>query len=161
MDIKDLSQIINILKQNDVTEFELTQDGVTIKLSRGAQQLVMTTPVAQTRVEPAIGSAPMHSQPMSNGNGHHSSPAQPASDPSLLKVESPIVGTFYRKPSPDKAVFVKEGDYVKKGDTLCIVEAMKLMNEIESPYAGRVEKVLGTEGQVVEFGEVLFLINPS
>jgi acetyl-CoA carboxylase biotin carboxyl carrier protein len=79
----------------------------------------------------------------------------------FTKVESPIVGTFYRKPSPDAELFVKEGDTVSKGQTLCIIEAMKLMNEIESPSSGKIVKILGVEGKVVEFGEVLFLIDPS
>jgi acetyl-CoA carboxylase biotin carboxyl carrier protein len=79
----------------------------------------------------------------------------------FVKVESPIVGTFYRKPSPDADLFVKEGDIVSKGATLCIVEAMKLMNEIESPTSGKIVKILGAEGKVVEFGEVLFLIDPA
>jgi acetyl-CoA carboxylase biotin carboxyl carrier protein len=79
----------------------------------------------------------------------------------FVKVESPIVGTFYRKPSPDSDVFVKEGSSVKKGDTLCIIEAMKLMNEIDAPCDGRVEKILLSEGHVVEFGEALFYINPK
>jgi acetyl-CoA carboxylase biotin carboxyl carrier protein len=78
-----------------------------------------------------------------------------------VKVESPIVGTFYRKPSPDADMFVKEGDTVSKGDTLCIIEAMKLMNEIEAPTSGKIVKILGVEGQVIEFGEVLFLIDPA
>ncbi len=76
-------------------------------------------------------------------------------------MESPLVGTFYRKPSPDASPFVSEGDVVKKGDTLCIVEAMKLMNEIEAPCSGKVTKVLPSDGAVVEFGEVLFLIDPG
>jgi acetyl-CoA carboxylase biotin carboxyl carrier protein len=79
----------------------------------------------------------------------------------FIKVESPIVGSFYRRPSPDAEPFVKEGDVISKGSTLCIIEAMKLMNEIESPASGKIVKILGTEGQVVEFGEVLFLIDPA
>jgi acetyl-CoA carboxylase biotin carboxyl carrier protein len=78
-----------------------------------------------------------------------------------VKVESPIVGSFYRRPSPDAEPFVKEGDVISKGSTLCIIEAMKLMNEIESPTSGKVVKIMGAEGQVVEFGEVLFLIDPA
>jgi acetyl-CoA carboxylase biotin carboxyl carrier protein len=78
-----------------------------------------------------------------------------------VKVESPIVGTFYRRASPDAELFVKEGDIVSKGDTLCIIEAMKLMNEIEATTSGRLVKILSSDGQVVEFGETLFLIDPS
>ncbi|MCL4135957.1 UNVERIFIED_CONTAM: hypothetical protein GTU68_005426 [Idotea baltica] len=77
------------------------------------------------------------------------------------KVESPIVGTFYRKPSPDAEPFASIGKTVKKGDTLCIVEAMKLMNEIEADKDGIIEEVLVEDGSVVEFGEALFLIRPN
>ena len=155
MDIENLAKIVGILKQHDVTEFELQEGGVTIKLTRGVAVTTVVAPPA-SRIEPAVlTQAPV----ASNGVVGNGAPAEPAAH--LLKVESPIVGTFYRKPSPDKENFVKEGDRVKKGDTLCIVEAMKLMNEIESPFAGTVEKILGADGQVVEFGEVLFLINPT
>jgi acetyl-CoA carboxylase biotin carboxyl carrier protein len=91
-------------------------------------------------------------------------PAAPRKDEipdHFVKVISPIVGTFYRRPSPDAEAFVKEGEWVKKDQTLCIVEAMKLMNEIPAPVDGRIEKVLLTDSQVVEFGEVLFWINPQ
>lgn len=152
MDIKDIEHIIKILKQNEVTEFELEQEGTRVKLAR--------TPAggfiqSETRMEvvPAVQVA----MPVAaaNGNGVQEDLGR------YVKVESPIVGSFYRKPSPDAEPFVKEGDVISKGATLCIVEAMKLMNEIESPTSGKVVKILGSEGQVVEFGEVLFLIDPA
>jgi acetyl-CoA carboxylase biotin carboxyl carrier protein len=153
MDIKDIEHIIKILKQNEVTEFELEQEGTRVKLAR--------TPAggysaSESRMElvPAVQVAvPVVSQ--SNGAGAQEDLGR------YVKVESPIVGSFYRRPSPDAEPFVKEGDVVSKGATLCIVEAMKLMNEIESPTSGKVVKVFGSDGQVVEFGEVLFLIDPS
>ena len=82
-------------------------------------------------------------------------------DNNFFSVESPIVGTFYRKSSPEADAFVEVGSKVKKGDTLCIVEAMKLMNEIESPIDGTIEEILIEDSQVVEFGENLFSINPA
>jgi acetyl-CoA carboxylase biotin carboxyl carrier protein len=153
MDIKDIENIIKILKQNEVTEFELEQEGTRVKLAR--------TPAggyasAESRMDviPAVQVA-MATGPVAVA-------AAPQEDLGrFVKVESPIVGTFYRKPSPDAELFVKEGDVVSKGATLCIVEAMKLMNEIESPTSGKVVKILGAEGKVVEFGEVLFLIDPA
>lgn len=159
MDINELEEILSILKRNDITEFELQQDGTHIKLSRGGVQQFVSVPVAQAAtVEPAIVSVGL------NGRGAHSTEAKPgaaiAAD-HLVKVESPIVGTFYRKPSPDSEPFVKVGDKVEKGDTLCIVEAMKLMNEIESPCSGKVQEVFLSDGEVVEFGEVILLINPE
>ncbi|MBX7143740.1 MAG: acetyl-CoA carboxylase biotin carboxyl carrier protein [Oligoflexia bacterium] len=162
MKIEEIAEIINILKQTDVTEFEIDQDGTHIKLTRGKHFAVPAATingVSAPHLEPAIvGAVP---------NGHVAAApvaqaGQAASIPShFVKVESPIVGTFYRKPSPDADPFVQEGVAVKKGDTLCIVEAMKLMNEIESPCSGKIEKVLLTDGEVVEFGEVLFYINPQ
>lgn len=160
MKIDELEQIIKILKQNEVNEFEFDNDGVRIRLSRGA--LVASSGARQVVVhdiEPAVVGA-------LNGKSsieHHSAVKEaPKEDTShLIKVESPIVGTFYRRPSPDIEPFVTEGTTVKKGQTLCIIEAMKLMNEIEAPCSGKIEKILLSDSQVVEFGEVLFLINPN
>lgn len=162
MKIDELEQIIKILKQNEVNEFEFDNDGVRIRLTRGAQ-FAVAQPTAQHVGGYAVDIQPAISIPQNGYPAPEAAPAKPqAEDTShLFKVESPIVGTFYRKPSPDSQPFVTEGSVVQKGDTLCIIEAMKLMNEIESPIAGRVEKVFSNDGQVVEFGEVLFFINPK
>ena len=152
MEIKDLEQIINILRQNDVVDFELEQEGTKIKLSRNMRPVVSVASAGNIEIEPAIVSAVAVTPSESK--------AAPVAE-NLTKVESPLVGTFYRRPSPDAEAFVKEGDTVRKGDTLCIVEAMKLMNEIEASCDGRVERILINDGQVVEYGEVLFLINPK
>ena len=161
MKIEEIAEIINILKQTDVTEFEIDQDGTHIRLARGARVAAAPAPAAvYHHVEPAI-TGTMNGQALPPV-APVAAPAGPAAIPShLVKVESPIVGTFYRRPSPDAEPFVTEGQTVKKGDTLCIIEAMKLMNEIEATTSGKVEKVLLTDGQVVEYGEVLFLINPN
>ena len=162
MKIDELEQIIKILKQNEVNEFEFDNDGIRIRLTRGQHYTV------------AAPSAPLHQQvlggyavdiqtaipmPPASFESNQKAPQEDISH--LHKVESPIVGTFYRKPSPDAENFVTEGSVVQKGDTLCIIEAMKLMNEIEAPISGKVEKILSIDGHVVEFGEVLFLINPK
>lgn len=167
MDTKELEQIITILRTNGITEFELKRGDVHVKLSRE-----MLNPagigVASIPVQPAVSpTIPVASAvsavqvPSANGNGAADSSHGADLFTNCVKVESPIVGTFYSKPSPDAAPFVKAGDRVEKGDTLCIVEAMKLMNEIEAPRSGTVEKVFLSDGKVVEFGEVLFLINPN
>lgn len=154
MDIKDIENIIKILKQNEVTEFELEQEGTRVKLSRTSSGTYVHSE-ARYEVVPAVHVAAPLAAPSSNG-------AAPQEDVGrYVKVESPIVGTFYRRPSPDAEPFAKEGDTIKKGDTLCIVEAMKLMNEIEAPTSGKIVKIFGAEGQVIEFGEVLFLIDPA
>lgn len=154
MDIKDIENIIKILKQNEVTEFELEQEGTRVKLSRTAAGTYVSTE-ARYEVVPAVHMAAAPVAASTNGSAPQEDLGR------YVKVESPIVGTFYRRPSPDAELFVKEGDTVNKGDTLCIVEAMKLMNEIEAPTSGKVVKILGSEGKVIEFGEVLFLIDPA
>lgn len=155
MEIKELEQLIGILKNSDVREFDFQKEGVHVKISRGI--VAEAAPVihyAAGPVQPAIVGAHAGPPPAA-GNGH----AEIADH--LVKVESPIIGTFYRKPAPDQEPFVQQGDVVKKGETLCIVEAMKLMNEIEAPCSGKIEKIMLSDGQVVEFGEILFLINPQ
>ena len=164
MELKHLEQILSLLKQNDVNEFELEQEGTHLKLSRGARQIITVQQAAgqaAVAVEPAITAiSQTHATAVAAAPAAETK-AAPAISDKLVKVESPLVGTFYRKPSPDAQAFVSEGQQVKKGDTLCIVEAMKLMNEIESPCNGKIEKVLISDGHVVEYGEVLFLINPA
>lgn len=162
--IDRLEQIIAILNRAGVTEFEIEEkDGIHVRLNRGqiagSPHAAGAQPVlSPSELQPAI-IAPNNGYP--NGAAPLEKSAAPEVPVNWVKVDSPIVGTFYRKPSPDAEPFVKEGTQVKKGDTLCIVEAMKLMNEIESPVSGRVEKVCLTDGQVVEFGEILFFVNPN
>ena len=153
MEMKDIQTILQMLKENEIHEFELEHAGTRIKIARGQ---VVTTVVAQQPhlagpIQPAIASSAVAP---ANNDAHGGA----QSHSNAKKVESPIVGTFYRKPSPDAEPFVKEGDRVKKGSTLCIIEAMKVMNEIDAPFDGVIEKILPSEGEVVEFGEVLFLI---
>jgi len=154
MDIQDLEKILSVLKENGVTDFELNQGETHIKLSR-AHGLRPAESVV-------VGSQPTYSVGNEDGAiAASQKAAEVSAEAGYTKVESPIVGTFYSKPSPDAEAFVELGSKVKKGDTLCIVEAMKLMNEVESPCDGKVEKICLNDGQVVEFGESLFLISPS
>jgi acetyl-CoA carboxylase biotin carboxyl carrier protein len=153
MDIAEIEHIIKVLKENGITDFELKRADGELKLRR--EEASAPSPSQSHHGELFI--QPLVSAPQSLS----ASAIAPSHDSHLLKVESPIVGTFYRKPSPDREVFVNEGDYVKKGDTICIVEAMKLMNEIEAPFTGKIEKIIPQDGEVVEFGEIMFLINPT
>lgn len=165
MEIKDLEQILELLKQNDITDFELSKEGIQLKLSRAKPEVRMVAATYSQALEPAfVQSAYSNPNPIPatpNQAAAVSVAAAPVVNDKLVKVESPLVGTFYRKPSPDSDNFVQEGSMVKKGDTLCIVEAMKLMNEIDAPISGTVEKIFVGDGDVVEFGEVMFLINPG
>lgn len=164
MDTKELEQIISILRSNGITEFELKRGDMHVKLSRevlnpASNSVAVGHPVPPMMAPQAM--VPLHTAASVNGSANGNSAHIADDTAGLVKVESPIVGTFYSKPSPEAGPFVREGDRVEKGDTLCIIEAMKLMNEIEAPRAGKIERVLLGDGKVVEFGEVLFLINPN
>ncbi len=175
MEIADITSLVQVFKDSGLQEFELERDGVRLRLVRGGQ-VAHSHSVAPISYQLPHGFVPANPQYIPSAVSTavsldvSSSELPPAlsskvaendDTASLVKVESPIVGTFYRRPSPDAEPFVKEGDSVRKGATLCIIEAMKLMNEIESPCSGRIEKVLLGDGQVVEYGEVLLYIRPE
>ncbi len=152
MDLKYVKQLLKLVEESAVNEIELEEKGVKIRIAKQAAgnssapmyQMAFPAPVAQQ--------APLAVQ-------------NPAEKPAPVKVEkqyheikSPIVGTFYRSPSPDAAAYVEVGQTIKQGGVLCIVEAMKLMNEIESDTAGTIVKVCVENGKPVEYNQVLFLI---
>lgn len=160
-DMQDLKQLVEFLKEQDVAEFDLDRGDLKIRL-KFSQPAVMAAPVAHivpgmpAMAAPipmmAAAAAPVAPQP--------AAPAED-SDANLHMVKSPIVGTYYGSPSPGAPAFVSPGDHVDKGQVICIVEAMKLMNEIESDAAGEIVKVLVTNGQPVEFGQPLFSIRTA
>jgi acetyl-CoA carboxylase biotin carboxyl carrier protein len=141
---REIRRLADLLREYGLSEVEVEREGVRVRLRREVQ--VSAGPAAAVPVAPpgAAGTA-----------------AVPAvAEGRLLTVEAPMVGTFYRAPSPDARPFVRDGDRVKKGQVVCIIEAMKLMNEIESKVAGRVVKVLVENAQPVEYGQPLFLLEP-
>lgn len=148
---KEIEELVEILVQQNLTEIELERKDLRVRIRRD-----------QTNPSPLSVSASFPSldqlQPQ-----HVPLPVEPSFPESsrFLTVTSPIVGTFYRSPSPDADSYVEEGDLVKKGQVICIVEAMKLMNEIESEIDGRVVKILIESGSAVEYGQPLFLIDPT
>ncbi len=160
MNLKDLQKIIDILKESDVNEFHLEEEGTSIKLIRGVS--FATQSQVNTYATPQYAQQQQQMPTSVTVNVPVNAVTEAIKeDEGLFKVESPIVGTFFRKPSPDSPSFAEVGKVVKKGDKLCIIEAMKLMNEIDAPISGTIEKILAQDGQVVEFGEPLFLIRPS
>jgi acetyl-CoA carboxylase biotin carboxyl carrier protein len=148
-DIQDLKQLIEFLKQYQVAEFDLDRGDLKIRL-KFDQPHSAAAPAAPQATAPLPAAAPP---------ARAAEPAAPAEE--LHIVKSPIVGTFYSSPSPGAASFVSPGDHVEKGQVVCIVEAMKLMNEIESDAAGEIVKCLVTNGQAIEFGQPLFSIRPA
>ncbi|WP_298755703.1 acetyl-CoA carboxylase biotin carboxyl carrier protein [uncultured Psychroserpens sp.] len=159
MDIKEIQNLIKFVAKSGASEVKLEMDDVKITIKTGAddkgdsttyvQQIPVNQPVAQAipAAAPAAPAAPT---------------AEPASDDSkYITVKSPIIGTFYRKPSPDKPVFVEVGSTIGEGDVLCVIEAMKLFNEIESEVSGKIVKILVDDSSPVEFDQPLFLVDPS
>ncbi len=156
MDLTYVKKLIKLLSESGVDEIEIEEDGKRVRLAKHgnpapiAMQLPMAAPAIQAS---AVTSSPAPAQSASE---------QPAAAPAgnLREIRSPIVGTFYRAPAPDAAPFVNVGSAVEPGTVLCIVEAMKLMNEIESDVAGTIAKVLVENGRPVEYDQVLFLVEP-
>ena len=146
-----IQQLADLLKRNHLTELEIERSGTRIRI----------------RHEPAVRMAPaqMAETTLNQATASGTTPAtqaHPSADTEgQVTITSPIVGTFYRSPSPDADPYVEEGDYVKKGQVLCIVEAMKLMNEIESEADGRITKILAESTKPVEYGQPLFLVDPN
>lgn len=147
MDLKELKALVRLMESSDLAELEVAQGDRRIRIRRRSDDGV---PVIRTGA------------PVQGGAKASATPVAPAADTAgLVPIESPMVGTFYRAPAPGAEPYVKEGDTIQKGTVVCIVEAMKLMNEIESEVAGRIAGVVAENGKPVEFGQPLFLVEPA
>lgn len=156
MNQKEIKELIEFLIEKDVTEFELERGDVKLRVKRGQEVHVVSAPAAVPVVSAPTMAVPV--APPASAVAASAPAAPKAEEEGLHTVKSPIVGTFYEAPSPGSPPFVKVGDHVNAGQVLCIVEAMKLMNEIESDVAGEIVKVLVSNGQPVEYGQALFAI---
>ena len=150
MDIRKIKKLIELLEESGVAEIEIHEGEESVRISRYGQHQVAAAAPVQTIIE----SAPVAAAPVAKAE------APPAAPPAKKghQVVSPMVGTFYRAPSPGAKVFVEVGQRVNEGDTLCIIEAMKILNQIEADKSGTVVEILVENGQPVEYGEVLFVI---
>jgi acetyl-CoA carboxylase biotin carboxyl carrier protein len=163
MNQKELKELIDFLIEKDISEFELERGDVKVRIKRGGDTAggiahtvpMAPVPMAASPLATTHSAAPASSAPVASA----AAPPAPAEE-ELHTVKSPIVGTFYEAPGPGALPFVKPGDQVSAGQVLCIIEAMKLMNEIESDTSGEVVKVLVNNGQPVEYGQPLFSIRP-
>jgi acetyl-CoA carboxylase biotin carboxyl carrier protein len=145
MDIRKIKKLIEMLQDSDLKEIEVSQGDESVRISRDNKSQTYVEPVIQKQVmhEANVASEKVVQQEEVEGN----------------QITSPIVGTFYRKPSPDKDPFIKVGDLVQEGDVLCIIEAMKMMNEIKSDFSGKVVSINVEDGQPVEYGQHIITIN--
>ncbi len=161
MDIKEIQNLIKFVAKSGASEVKLEMDDIKITIKTGTDPdttIIPQVPTAQMPQNQAL------EQPIT------SPPATPTTDSAIpaasedskyITIKSPIIGTFYRKPSPDKPLFVEVGQTIAEGDVLCVIEAMKLFNEIESEVSGKVVKILVDDSSPVEFDQPLFLVDPS
>ena len=157
MDLDQIKKILDLVREHELTEFEVEHEGLRLKIRKdanGAHVVTQAAPVMPAMLGPATDEAP----PLLAGSMTPSVADLGEADVELAVVKSPIVGTFYRSSEPASSSFVEIGSSVKKGDVLCIIEAMKLMNEIDSEYNGEIVNVYVENGQPVQYGERLFAI---
>ncbi len=151
MDIKEIKELIEAFSKSGLTKLEIEQGEFSLKLKKETQEIKVVQ-ANHSEAPPVVVSKQTEDKPVRE-------PEQ--EEDGLIYVTSPIIGTFYRAPSPDSDPFVEVGTRVKKGDVLCIVEAMKIMNEIESEHNGVIVKIFPKNGESVEFGQKLFAIKPE
>jgi acetyl-CoA carboxylase biotin carboxyl carrier protein len=157
MDLNYVKKLIKLLSESDVDEIEIEEDGKIVRVAKHQKSFLPAVQTVQVPSNMNSMTLPASAAPQPAASV---APA-PAVNNKLYEVKSPIVGTFYRAPAPDAAPFVQVGSHVDSGSVLCIVEAMKLMNEIECDVAGTVAKILVENGQPVEYDQTLFLIEKS
>ena len=155
MDLRKLKKLIDLVQESGIAELEITEGEERVRIARGG--IVNLTPLATPAVAPAH---PPTAGPAAAPAAHPVAPAaaEPPTGAEGHVVKSPMVGTFYRAPSPDAKPFIEVGGTVKEGETICVIEAMKLMNEIESDASGTIKAILVENGQPVEYGQALFII---
>jgi len=159
-DLQKIKELIEIMKDNDLIEIEIKHDDdkIFLKRSGGQQPIVTAVPMA----EPQSGGAPLEQNYTTPApTGALSQPSAPQQQEELVDIKSPIVGTFYATPSPDSAPYVEIGSQVNPQTVVCIIEAMKVMNEVKAEASGTIAEVLVTNGQAVEYGQVLFRVRPD
>ncbi|MEE9350343.1 MAG: acetyl-CoA carboxylase biotin carboxyl carrier protein [Flavobacteriaceae bacterium] len=159
MDLKEIQHLIKFVAKSGASEVKLEMEDIKITIRTGGSGKNETTIVHQA---PIIGQ-PVAAVPQMNPvvKSDATKPESNEDDSKYITIKSPIIGTFYRRPSPDKPLFASVGDSINEGDTVCIIEAMKLFNEIESEISGKIVKILVEDASPVEFDQPLFLVDPS
>ena len=156
MDIKEIQNLIKFVAKSGANEVKLEMEDIKITIKTGSErtEVTYTQPAPMMAAPQVIQAAPIETPKNTNANDSEN-------DSKYVTIKSPIIGTLYRKPSPEKPLFVEVGSTINVGDTVCIIEAMKLFNEIESEVSGTIVKVLIDDSSPVEFDQPLFLVDPS
>ena len=159
MDLRKLKTLIDLVQQSGIAELEVTEGEERVRISRGMAGMQPAAPMQVYAPQPVVGPAPAPAAPGAAASAAGTSAAPAEADlPEGHVIRSPMVGTFYRSSAPGAKAFIEVGQAVKSGDTLCIIEAMKLLNEIEADRDGTVKAILVENGQPVEYGEPLFIL---
>ncbi|MDF0714884.1 acetyl-CoA carboxylase biotin carboxyl carrier protein [Muricauda sp. 334s03] len=166
MDVKEIQSLIKFVAKSGASEVKLEMEDIKITIRTGntGSSIPETTIVQQIPMAQPSAAAPAAPAPAATQEAAAPAPAdakKAEDDSKYITVKSPIIGTFYRKPSPDKPPFVEVGSSINKGDVLCVIEAMKLFNDIESEVSGKIVKILVDDSSPVEFDQPLFLVDPS
>lgn len=166
MDLKEIQNLIKFVAKSGASEVKLEMDDVKITIKTGGEErehtYIQQVPMGGQQIQQQPVQQQQAPAPVQESFSSSAKSETPSEDNSkYVTVKSPIIGTFYRKPSPDKPVFVEVGDTIKEGDVLCVIEAMKLFNEIESEVSGKIVKVLVDDSSPVEFDQPLFVVDPS
>ncbi|MBV6643548.1 MAG: acetyl-CoA carboxylase biotin carboxyl carrier protein [Cyclobacteriaceae bacterium] len=156
MKAKEIKELIDFISESGLEEVNIETSEVKLKVKR-SQNVIAAGPVAMPQVAAAPAPAPTLPSPAEAAPKK----AAESSDSNAIAIKSPMIGTFYKSPNPETAPFIKVGDVVKPGDTVCIIEAMKLFNEVESEVSGKIIKILVDDAEPVEFDQPLFLVDPS
>ncbi len=159
MNIQEIRQLIRIVEKSGIDELELEEEGRKIRIRKNQENVVVASPQNGSGMTYSLPAAPpTPPAPVPATGGSEVKEGETTDSDKYYEVRSPMVGTFYRAPAPDAAPYVEVGDMVSPGQTLCIIEAMKLMNEIQSEVSGKIAKILVENAQPVEYNQVLFLI---
>lgn len=155
----EIRELIRLIDESSIDEFELEKDGEKVAIKKVKAEVTTGQVPAPAPFVPQV--TPQAAAVATTAVAEGTTPAEEPTDSNLHKIVSPMVGTFYRASSPDADPYVKEGDSINSNSVVCIIEAMKLMNELEAEVSGTIEKVLVENGQLVEYGQALFLVKPS
>ena len=156
MDFKKIKKLVSLVETSDISSLSVEEDNLKVEIKRELQSSIAQIPVTNVQQTPVVSTTPQPtlSEPPKT-------PETPTENSDLIEIKSPMVGTFYSATNPESKPFVSNGSAVQKGDIVCIVEAMKLFNEIESDISGTIEKICVNNGDAVEFGQALFLVRPN
>lgn len=158
MDLKQIQDLVKMVNKSNISELTIEEKDIKITIKQKEDKYVTAAPM---QAVPQMQAMPVAAAPVSAAPSAAAPAATPKAADNLITIKSPMIGTFYRKPAPDKPNFVEEGDEVRNGKVVCVIEAMKLFNEIESEVSGKIVKILVDDSSPVEYDQPLFLVEPA